>query len=295
MDGLELPLACGDHSFPLLEHDQAMQVVAMLGFTGFDLAVMGNRSHVRPEHIHGDVPGHAARLKRKIDAQGLRLSDVFVIPWTDFETLAPNHPDPHERERARALFADVLELAARMEAPGMTMLPGIAWPGQRPEDSMARAAEELQWRAERAAHLGLRFSVEPHIGSIAPTPQAVGQLLDLAPGVELTLDYTHFVAQGIPEHSVDPLISRARHFQARGARPGRGQCAVKDSTISYERIVDEMISAGYDGYLAIEYVWIEWERMNECDNLSETVLLREQLLAHLTARGLRPGPRGPVP
>jgi sugar phosphate isomerase/epimerase len=285
MESLELPLACGDHSFPLLEHDQAMQIIAMLGFTGFDLAVMGNRSHVRPEHIHGDVPAQAARLKREIAAKGLRLSDVFVIPWTDFETLAPNHPHADEREKARALFAEVLELAARMEAPGMTMLPGIAWPQESVQDSMARAAEELQWRAERAAGLGLRFSVEPHIGSIISTPEAVGQLLDLAPGVELTLDYTHFVAQGIPEHRVDPLMTRARHFQARGARPGRGQCAIKDSTISYDRIVNELISAGYDGYIAIEYVWIEWERMNECDNLSETVLLRDRLRSYLAARG----------
>jgi sugar phosphate isomerase/epimerase len=294
MEGIRLPLACGDHSFPLLEHDQAMQVVAMLGFTGFDLALMGNRSHVRPEHIHGDVPAQAARLKREIEAKGLRLSDVFVIPWTDFETLAPNHPHPDEREQARALFADALELAARMEAPGMTMLPGIAWPGQSVPDSMARAAEELQWRAERAAHLGLRFSVEPHMGSIASTPEAVSQLLDLAPSLELTLDYTHFVAQGIPEQTVDPLITRARHIQARGARPGRGQCAMKDSTISYPRVVDQLIAAGYDGYIAIEYVWIEWERMNECDNLSETVLLREQLLTHLSARGLSRETRRPV-
>jgi sugar phosphate isomerase/epimerase len=294
MEATELPLACGDHSFPLLEHDKAMQVVAMLGFTGFDLALMGNRSQVRPEHIHGDVPGQAVHLKREIEAKGLRLSDVFVIPWTDFETLAPNHPDADERAKARALFADALELAARIEAPGMTMLPGISWPGQSVQDSMTRAAEELQWRAERAAHLGLRFSVEPHIGSIVSTPEAVSQLLDLAPGLELTLDYTHFVAQGIPEHRVDPLIARARHFQARGARPGRAQCAMKDSTISYERIVDQMIASGYDGYIAIEYVWIEWEGMNECDNLSETVLLREKLLTHFAARALRPGSRGPV-
>jgi hypothetical protein len=41
------------------------------------------------------------------------------------------------------------------------------------------------------------------------------------------------------------------------------------------------LGADYDGYLAIEYVWIEWEHMNECDNVSETVQLRERLLAHL--------------
>jgi sugar phosphate isomerase/epimerase len=273
-----IPLACGDHTFPLLEHEQTMQLVSMLGFAAFDLAVMGNRSHVRPDHIRGNVTGEAARLSRAIRAHGLSLSDVFVIPWTDFETLAPNHPDARERECARALFEDCLELAARMESPGLTLLPGIVWPGERAQESMARAADELQWRAERAAALGLRFSIEPHIGSIVATPEAVSQLLALAPGVELTLDYTHFVAQGVEESRIDPLAASARHFHARGARPGRAQCAITNSTISYERIVREQTAAEYDGYIALEYVWIEWEHMNECDNLSETVLLRDRLL-----------------
>jgi sugar phosphate isomerase/epimerase len=276
-------LACGDHSFPLLEHEHAIQLISMLGFAGFDLAVMGNRSHVRPEQIRDDIAGAAERLARTIGQRQLELADVFLIPWTDFETLAPNHPDRGERDEARALFTDILELAARLEAPGVTLLPGIAWPGDAPGESMARAADELQWRAERAAARGLRCSIEPHIGSITPTPEAVLELLERAPGLELTLDYTHFVAQGIAEQRIDPLISRARHFHARGARNGRGQCAVKDSTISYERIVGELESAGYDGYLAVEYVWIEWEHMNECDNVSETVLLRDLLRAQLAA------------
>jgi sugar phosphate isomerase/epimerase len=264
----------------MLEHEHTMRLVSMLGFTGFDLAVMGNRSHVRPEHIRGNVAAEAERLSRLIAAHGLALSDVFVIPWTDFETLAPNHPEADERDRARALFIDCLEFAARMAAPGLTLLPGIAWPGERASDSLARAAEELGWRAERASALGLRFSIEPHIGSIVSTPEAVGELLSLAPGVELTLDYTHFVGQGIEESRIDPLIPTARHFHARGARPGRAQCAVKDSTISYERIADALTACGYDGCIALEYVWIEWEHMNECDNLSETVLLRDRLVAH---------------
>jgi hypothetical protein len=36
-----------------------------------------------------------------------------------------------------------------------------------------------------------------------------------------------------------------------------------------------------DGYLALEYVWLEWEHCHECDNLAETILLRDRLLAAL--------------
>ena len=274
----------------MLEHEHALDLIAMLGFAGFDLAVMGNRSHVRPEHVQDDPAGWGERIRGAVRARGLAPADVFLIPWTDFETLALNHPQPVERERARTLFIDVLELTARLGASGVTLLPGINWPGRPEHESLERAADELQWRAERAHELCLRCSIEPHIGSVVATPEAVGRLLALAPDLELTLDYTHFVAQGIAEERIDPLVARARHFHARGARPGRGQCAVKDSSIDYERILDQLLEHGYDGYVATEYVWIEWEHMNECDNISETVLLRDRLRRHLD-RAYRCGER----
>jgi sugar phosphate isomerase/epimerase len=276
-------LACGDFSFPLLDHEHAIALVAMLGVEGLDLALMGNRSHVRPEHVRDDIAGWAATLRRRIDAAGLRLSDVFVIPWTDFERFAPNHPDAEERRAARDLFEDMLELAARMDAPGMTMVPGLDWPSEPHGDSLARAAEELAWRSERARAEGLRFSVEPHIGSVAPTPEDVLELVAAAPALELTLDYTHFVAQGIPQERVDPLTAHARHVHARGARPGRGQCGMRENVIDYAAIVRRLLDGGYDGYVALEYVWIEWERMNECDNVSESVLMRDALRSYAAA------------
>ena len=40
-----------------------------------------------------------------------------------------------------------------------------------------------------------------------------------------------------------------------------------------------MSKTGYQGYLGIEYVWIDWEHCNESDNISETVLFRDFLRA----------------
>ena len=51
-----MKLACGDHSFPLLDHESTIDLIAGMGFEGFDLALMGNRSHIRPEHIRSDIP-----------------------------------------------------------------------------------------------------------------------------------------------------------------------------------------------------------------------------------------------
>ena len=133
-------LSCGDHSFPVLPHVQTVDLVRMLGFEAFDLAVMGNRSHIRPEVIREDIAGWAGRLEERIRGRGLEIADVFCIPWTDFATMAPNNPDDAERERGSAMFRDMLELTVRLGAPGLTMVPGIDFPHESHDASLARAA-----------------------------------------------------------------------------------------------------------------------------------------------------------
>jgi sugar phosphate isomerase/epimerase len=271
-------LACADDAFRLLRpHRAVLELIAAIGVEGVDVFLCGNRSIVRPEDVRGDVADAAARIAADVRDAGLAISDIFVIPWTDLETLAPNHPDPQQRAASRGLFRDMLELAARLESPGLTILPGIEWADEGYEESLARASEELAWRTEQARGEGLRFSIEPHVGSIVPTPEQARQLCDETPGLELTLDYSHFVRQGIPEDDVDVLAPHARHVHVRGAAPGRIQTSVAESTIDIERMIGALRDVGYDGYLALEYVWLRWERCNECDNLAETIILRDRL------------------
>jgi sugar phosphate isomerase/epimerase len=278
-------LACADDTFRLLRpHRAVLDLVAALGVEGVDLFLAGNRSIVRPEDVRGDLAGAAAAIRADVAAAGLAISDVFVIPWADLETMAPNHPDPTERERSRALFRDMLELAARLGAPGLTILPGIHWPGESHDDSFRRAAEELGWRAEQARGEGLRFSVEPHVGSVAETPELAVRLVEAAPGLEVTLDYSHFVRRGLPEEEADVLAPHTRHVHVRGAARQRIQAPIRESSIDFERMVGVLEAARYDGYLTLEYVWLQWERCDECDNLSETILLRDRLRAALTGQ-----------
>lgn len=279
-----MKLACADDTFRLLEHEHILALIRMLGLDGVDLCLMEGRSAVRPEQVRADIPAWAERLEGRIGDHGLELADVFVIPWTDFRRLAPNHPDRAERDESWALFRDMLELAARLRSPGMTILPGIDWEGESHEASLLRAADELGRRVEEARERSLRLSVEPHLGSVASTPERALELLERTPGLELTLDYSHFVYQDIPQDEIDPLVPHARHFHARGARPGRMQAPVKESVVDFERMVDLADRAGYAGYIGLEYVWLDWEHCNECDNLAETILLRDRLRARLAGR-----------
>jgi sugar phosphate isomerase/epimerase len=279
-----MKLACGDHSFPVLNHESTIDLIAGMGFEGFDLALMGNRSHIRPEHIRNDIPEAATTIGKSIRRRGLEISDVFCIPWTTFDVLAPNHPDPDERIASRKLFEDLLDFTLLIKGPGITMVPGIDFDSLGHESSLTLAAEELQWRAERAASEGLRFSVECHMGSVAASPDDVLKLLELAPDLKLTLDYTHFIAPGYEQKSIDRLAPYAGHVQIRGGRVDAGQCSMKDNTIDYESVVSVLAANGYEGFLAVEYVWIDWGGMNRCDNVSETILMKDRLQAALSGQ-----------
>lgn len=270
-----MKLACADFTWPLLPHDRVLAHIRMLDIEGLDLGVFGNRSHIRPEDIRADIPMWAGVLKERIAGADLELADLFYQPWTDFETMAPNNPDPAQREDGAALFRDMLELARRVEAPGITMLPGVRFGGESPEESIRRSAEALKPRVEAAARHSIALSVEGHLGSNVDTPAKLARLVELTPGLKLTLDYTHFTYQGIPDSEVEPLLAHARHFHCRGAARGQLQTSFADNTIDYGRVIARMREVGYEGYFAIEYVWQDWEGCNRSENTCETVLFRD--------------------
>ena len=173
----------------------------------------------------------------------------------------------------------MLELAVRLERAGLTILPGIEWPDD--PDSFERAVDELGLRAAEAQREGLRFSVEPHVGSVVPTPDLARRLAETAPGVEMTLDYSHFVRQGMDEESADVLIPFTRHVHVRGASPARVQESSARARSTSSGSSGRSQRGGYDGYLTLEYVWLQWEHCHECDNLAESILLRDRLRAAL--------------
>jgi sugar phosphate isomerase/epimerase len=275
-------LTCRNDSFPLLPHETAVDLIAQLGFDATELILIGNGPGISLDEVRADVPRWADEIGERAAGRGLDWSDLFVMPWNDFETMAPNHPDPAQVEAGREVFRDALELASRLGSPGVSSLPGIDWPGEEHEVSLARSAEEMQRRADEAESHGLRFAIEPHLGSVCRTPEDTLRLCELAPGLGLALDYAHFVAAGFPDAELEVLHPYARHFHVRSAAPGRLQTPLRENTIDFERAIDGLRSHGYDGFVLIEYLWAALDdRLGEVDVLSETVQLRDRLLAKI--------------
>ena len=272
---MALQLACADFTFPLLTHQRALDLIALLEFPAVDIGLFEGRSHLWPSREFRQLDKNAALLKRKLADRGLVAADMFLQTAIEFVSLAPNQPDARRRRKARDLFIKTLDYALGCGSRHVSALPGVHFPEESLTDSLARCSDELAWRCEQAAVRGLIFSVEAHTGSIVPRPRGALKLVEKTPGLTLTLDYTHFTRLGIADAEVEPLLAHASHFHTRGARKGRLQAAFKDNTIDYARVWRQMHATGYRGYLGIEYVWTDWEHCNEVDNLSETILYRD--------------------
>jgi len=278
---MNLRLATADYSFPKLEWEQTLRLARDIGMQAMDLGLFAGRSHLDPDEVLSKPAEAAARVSTALRANDLDIADVFGQPGRVFEENAVNHPDPAVRRRAEEFFYRILDFAARCNARHLTLLPGVHFAQETYDDSLKRCAEELAWRTTAAAKSGIAFAVEAHIGSIVPTPARAKRLLESVPGLTLTLDYTHFTYQGLPDDEIEPLLSYASHFHARGACQGKLQASLKENTIDYGRVLRAMKGVSYSGFVVLEYVWVDWMGCNEVDNLSETILLRDLLCSCL--------------
>jgi sugar phosphate isomerase/epimerase len=276
-------LACADFSFPLLSFDTALDLIAALEFDGVDLGFFARSSHLDPHETLAGGRASATALADRVHSRNLVVADLFITPGTGFEALAANHPDAAERGRSRDFYRRAVELAVQIDAGHLTALPGVLFAEESKQSSFDRCTEELAWRVEAAAAAGIPFGVEPHIGSIAATPADAQAIVEATPGLTLTLDYGHFISQGYPSEEIEPLTRLASHFHARCTCPGRLQCSAKENTVDFGHVVRKMAEQGYVGAIGVEYVWIDWQRCNEVDNLSETILLRDVIRQAMAA------------
>ena len=280
---MKLKLASADFTFPLLPHDRALDLIAMLEFDGVDIGLFEGRSHLWPSEVLKAPVKAGAQLARRLADRRLRCADVFLQMRASFIPYAINHPQAARRRQAREWFLRTLEYAAACGARHVTTLPGVYFDTEKPADSWGRCCDELEWRVERASRHQIVFGVEAHVGSIVPNPKEALRLLRSVGGLTLTLDYTHFTRCGLPDSAIEPLVEHASHFHARGARKGRLQASFQQNTIDYARVLRVMEKTNYRGYVGVEYVWTDWEHCNEVDNLSETIQLRDFLRAKMPA------------
>ena len=140
---MKLKLSCTDFSFPLLDHDRALAVIALLGLRGADIGLFEGHGHLKPSRELAKPARTGAALKRKLAAHGLKASDIFLQIHAGFVEFAVNHPEAKRREFAREQFLRALDYANAAGAEHVTILPGVAFENESRAASVSRSADEL--------------------------------------------------------------------------------------------------------------------------------------------------------
>lgn len=277
-----MELTCTSFSFPLLSFADAARVIALIGIPNLDVGAHEGGCHVQPSEVEANPKAAIEVIRRAVGEAGLGVSDFFATFGEGFRDRPVNTPKPSEREANLRCFRAIVEVAKGIGAEGITLLPGVIWDELGPERSFELSVEELRRLVPIAQDVGLRLSVECHLESVAEPPARALELIQAVPGLKLTLDYSHFVANGYHPEDVHPLLPHAGHFHARQARDGFLQASQRDGALDFPDIVRRLKAASYPGDLCLEYTWQEWRGTNNVDVLSETILLRDQLRSALS-------------
>jgi sugar phosphate isomerase/epimerase len=265
-----MQIACHAWAFNNLPLEQAAGTIARLGFRYIDL---GSGPHLDVEHAAAQPDAEAGKIRQLLDRFNLTLTDLYLLlPHI-------NAPNPAQRRVQLALFARLVPFAVELGTPGITISPGII---QRDgaEHSLARAVPALLQMLQAAEDTDLRISFEPHMDSVAQSPEQALLLLEAVPGLSVTLDYAHFVCQGIVRREVEPLLEHVAHVHVRQAQRGALQSAYEDGTINLTQLVEDLHTRGYRDTLTVEYMTMfGWHNMRQVNIGQETVRTRDALRA----------------
>jgi sugar phosphate isomerase/epimerase len=267
-------ISCSEYSFPAVpgQHER----IAMVRLLGFDLVDVALFLADGAELV-ADPGGVAAALRVSLTEHALESEDLFLAVGATVEEIAPNQRDHAARKIRRSEFAAAARVAAELGIRGVTVLPGVTW-AEDPAAGWAVCVEELAWRVEEGAAVGVDVRIEPHAGSIAPVPELTARLCDDVPGLRLTLDLSHFELQSVTLDRMLTLAPHAGHLHVRAAKPGAIQVRWRDNETDFAALVAALRSADYGGAYCVEYVPMQKWRCDELDVVTETLATRQALV-----------------
>jgi sugar phosphate isomerase/epimerase len=222
--------------------------------------------HIKPSRLVQDAPAEAARLSGVLEKHGLACAAINL----DFlHNLARCTPEQFQVNLAVARGACVLARAA-----GTTILTvGTGNTGDEERETLIeRLASRLSQVVSLAAQAGMTVALETHAGSIAVYPDVAGELVDRCPGLKLTYDPSHFVADQVPLDGTLDLLAHAAHVHLRNARVGHFQETMAKGLLDLPWIIDQIVASGYRGAVSIEYI-------QDCGGIAEGYEVADETLA----------------
>jgi sugar phosphate isomerase/epimerase len=310
-------LACHTWGFSDQPLDEAVQTIARLGFNYIDL---GSGPHLDMDEAARNPKREAREIRELLERFHLEITDLYLllpalssvdegrrlfevklferlIPFamelgTPGITLSPGIETPEITE-ARLPKPEAVELR-----PAEHPDPEAEWVTYHPPETeeptesdepppptpFDYAVSSFQQIIELIEDTDLRVSFEPHLDSVAATPEKALAMLEAVPGLSLTLDWAQFTAQGIISREIEPLLQHAAHAQVRQAARGRLQTPYHEGSIDLGQVIGLLLDNDYRGAISVEYMNRAGQHGTApLDIVQETGLTRNEVRRHREA------------
>lgn len=273
-------LTVSGHAFEIMPLEGVLAIAKHMGFKGVDISGFHQRGRIgfEPEDILADTQGQADRLNTALATYELDAVDFFPQFGASPDQSSLNDLDPAVVDHTLELIKACADFCKRTNIPGITILPGVDHAGCTHEENFVIAGQNMKRATEIAGEFNVEVRFEPHMGSITHTPELAVRLIDeFAPQAKLTVDYSHFILQYIPEERCHVMLPHAGHIHVRPARPGKLQVRHVEGTIDFPDMIRRLKELNYQAALSVEYVCQDWFDGNQIDTLHETVITKEAL------------------
>ncbi len=263
-----LEFACHTWAFTDLTLPEALGTIARLGFRYVDI---GSGSNLNTQRAAQNPRKEAAEIRSDLDLFNLKLSDLYLmLPRISLA-------DEAQRQKELDLFKALLPFAVALESPGITISPGLAHPADDAE-AYDRTVSALREMVSAAKQVRLPVSIEPHMDSMAQTPEIALKLVNDVPDLKLTLDWAQMICQDIPHDDILKMLPSARHIQMRQAARAQLQTPFDRGRIDVKRVVKDVLKSGYGGLMCVEYMNTPgWHGMIAVNAIEESARMRDEL------------------
>ncbi|MBZ0290452.1 MAG: sugar phosphate isomerase/epimerase [Anaerolineae bacterium] len=265
-----LEFACHTWAFNDLTLPEALGTIARLGFRYVDI---GSGANLNTQRAAENPRGAAQEIRDDLEVFNLNISDLYLmLPRISLA-------DEDKRNREIELFKSLVPFAVALGTPGITLSAGLTHPAED-EEAPDRTIAALREMVKAGKDSRLRISIEPHMDSMAQTPEQALKFIQDVPGLMLTLDWAQLVCQDVFHDDIVKLLPHTAHIQIRQAARAQLQTPFDRGRIDIKKVVKDVLAAEYKGLISVEYMNTPgWHGMVAVNAIQESSRMRDELRA----------------